>query len=58
MALSPFYDALETRPAEAREAALMAALPKHLAHAKANAPGWARILKDVDAASVRSRRSA
>lgn len=57
MALSPFYDALETRPAEAREAALMAALPKHLAHAKANAPGWARILKDVDAASVRSREA-
>ncbi|HSG74662.1 MAG TPA: AMP-binding protein [Burkholderiales bacterium] len=55
--MSPFYDALETRPAEAREAALMAALPKHLAHAKANAPGWARILKDVDAASVRSREA-
>jgi phenylacetate-CoA ligase len=33
----------------------MAALPKHLAHAKQNAPGWARILKDVDAADVRDR---
>jgi phenylacetate-CoA ligase len=33
----------------------MAALPKHLAHAKQNAPGWARILKDVDAAAVRDR---
>lgn len=33
----------------------MAALPKHLAHAKHNAPGWARILKDVDAAAVRDR---
>lgn len=33
----------------------MAALPKHLAHAKQNAPGWARILKDSDAASVTSR---
>ncbi|HEY4636709.1 MAG TPA: AMP-binding protein, partial [Burkholderiales bacterium] len=33
----------------------MAALPKHLAHAKQNAPGWARILKDVDAAAVTTR---
>jgi phenylacetate-CoA ligase len=49
------YDGLETRAPEAREAALMAALPRHLAHAKKNAPGWARILKDVDAAAVTSR---
>jgi len=55
LALSPYYDALETRSAGEREAALMAALPKQIAHAKANAPGWARILKDVDAASVKSR---
>ena len=55
MALSPFYDALETRLADEREAALMAALPKHLAHAKANASGWARILKGVDAPAVASR---
>ncbi len=33
----------------------MAALPKHLAHAKQNAPGWTRILKDADAAAVTSR---
>jgi len=33
----------------------MAALPRQLAHAKQNAPGWARILKGVDAASVVSR---
>ena len=55
MALSPHYDALEARSADEREAALMAALPKHLAHAKQNAPGWARILKDVDAAAVTTR---
>jgi phenylacetate-CoA ligase len=55
LALSPTYDALETRAPEAREAALMAALPAHLAHAKSNAPGWARILRDVDPASVASR---
>jgi len=50
-----FYDALESRRPQEREAALMAALPKQLAHAKRNAPGWARILKDVDPASVTTR---
>jgi len=55
LALSQYYDALETRSTAEREAALMAALPKHLAHAKQKAPGWARILKDVDAAAVTTR---
>jgi len=49
------FDDLETRTPQAREAALMAALPAHLAHAKTNAPGWARILKETDPASVNSR---
>ncbi|MDH4172544.1 MAG: AMP-binding protein [Betaproteobacteria bacterium] len=53
--MSQYYDALETRSTAEREAALMAALPKHLAHAKQKAPGWARILKDVDAAAVTTR---
>ena len=55
MALSPYYDALEKRSAKLREAALMAALPRFIAHAKKKAPGWARILKDIDAARVTSR---
>jgi phenylacetate-CoA ligase len=50
-----FYDALETRAPQAREAALMAALPAHLVHAKQKAPGWAHILKDVDPAAVTTR---
>jgi phenylacetate-CoA ligase len=49
------FDELETRAAQAREAALMSALPAHLAHAKKNAPGWARILAGVDPAGVDSR---
>jgi phenylacetate-CoA ligase len=49
------YDGLETRAPEAREAALMAALPRHLAHAKNNAPGWARVLASVDPAAITSR---
>ena len=50
-----FYDALEARAPEAREAALLGALPGLLASAKQKAPGWARILKDVDPAAVTTR---
>ena len=50
-----FYDTLEARPPEQREAALMAALPEQIAHAKNNAPGFARILAEIDPAAVNSR---
>jgi len=50
-----YYDALETRSSEEREAALLAALPQQIAHAKRNAAGFARILAAVDAAQVTSR---
>ncbi|OGA25563.1 MAG: AMP-dependent synthetase [Betaproteobacteria bacterium RIFCSPLOWO2_02_FULL_67_19] len=53
--LTPFFDTLEIRPPGEREAQLMAALPAHVAHAKAKAPGFARILAGVDAAAVNSR---
>jgi phenylacetate-CoA ligase len=55
--MSDHFDDLETRRPEAREGALMAALPAHIAHAKANAPGFARILKDVEPSEVRSRKA-
>jgi phenylacetate-CoA ligase len=55
LALTGHFDALETRAPQDREAALMAALPKQLAHAKQHAPGWARILNDVDPAAVTTR---
>jgi phenylacetate-CoA ligase len=50
-----YFDTLETRPPEQREAALMAALPGQIAHAKRNAPGFGRILAGVDPAAVNSR---
>jgi phenylacetate-CoA ligase len=49
------FDALETRAPQMRETALMAALPAQIAHAKAHAPVFVDLLKDVDAASVNSR---
>jgi phenylacetate-CoA ligase len=52
-----YYDELETRPPEAREGALMAALPAHIGHAKANAAGFARILRDIEPGDIKSRKS-
>jgi phenylacetate-CoA ligase len=51
------YDELETRLPEAREAALMAALPEQVARARDKAPGFAEILAGVDAAAVTSREA-
>jgi phenylacetate-CoA ligase len=51
------FDKLETRPAKKREAALLAALPAFIAHAKKRAPGYARILKDVDPRKVKTRKA-
>ena len=49
------YDSLETRQPALREADLMAALPKQVAHAQKNAPAFAASLAGVDAASISSR---
>jgi len=49
------HDALETRPPEEREEALMAALAAQVAHAKAQARGFAASLGGIDAAQVTSR---
>ncbi len=51
------YDKLETRAPAAREKALLAALPKLVAHAKKNAPGFARILKDVKPQDIKTRKA-
>jgi phenylacetate-CoA ligase len=50
-------DALETRDPAARESALMAALPGQIAHAQKNAPAFAEILKDINAADITSRKA-
>ena len=52
---SQFYDELETRAPEARERALMAALPGLVAHAKAKAPALAALLAGIDPHAVASR---
>jgi phenylacetate-CoA ligase len=55
MTASSHYDSLETRQTAQREADLMAALPKQVAHAQKNAPAFAASLAGVDAASISSR---
>lgn len=55
MQVMDYYDDLETQAPEQREARLMAALPRQLAHAKAKTSGYAEILADVDPAAVTSR---
>ena len=50
-----FYDVLENRSQEEREAALMAALPTQVAHAQKFAPAFASLLTAVDASAIQSR---
>jgi phenylacetate-CoA ligase len=52
-----YFDTLETRDPQERERALFAALPAQLAYAKAHAIAYARLLHDVDPATVTSRAS-
>jgi phenylacetate-CoA ligase len=52
--MTDFYDALEAREPRAREAALMAALPRQVATAQGTA-AFARILHGIDAAAITSR---
>ncbi len=53
--MSEFFDALETRDPAEREAALMAALPRQIAHAQVHSAALGEILAGVDAAAVTSR---
>ena len=53
----PFYDALETRSPEEREAALMAQLPRVIAAAKEHAPAYRRLLAKVRPEDVADRRA-
>jgi phenylacetate-CoA ligase len=53
--MADYFDALETRDPELRERSQLAALPAQVAHAKAHAPAYARLLADSDPAQVTSR---
>jgi phenylacetate-CoA ligase len=55
--MTDHFDPSEQRLPAEREAALLAALPRQIAHAQAHAPAFAQILKGVDAASVVTRQA-
>ncbi len=55
--MSNFFDALETRDPQEREAALMAALPGQLNHARSSAPAFAAMLNGIDPRAVTSRQA-
>jgi phenylacetate-CoA ligase len=55
--MTPFFDALETRTPEAREQALMTALPKQVANAQKNTSAFAKLFSSVDASTITSREA-
>ena len=55
--MSDHYDELETRPAEVREAALLARFAVQLAHARDRAPAYRERLAHVDPAAVTTREA-
>ncbi len=53
--MAEHYDSLETRDPAEREQAQFSALVQQLENAKENAPGFAKLLKDVDSAEITGR---
>ena len=52
-----YFDELETRDPEQREEAQFKTLAEQIGNAKANAPGFAEILKDIQPEDVRNREA-
>src|SRR2546430_16431040 len=53
--MADYFDTLETRDPGLRERAQLAALPAQIAHVKANAPAYAKLLADADPREGSSR---
>ena len=53
--MTAYYQSRETRSADAREAELFARLPAQAAHAKAQAPHFARLLDGIDPTALSDR---
>ncbi|MBT07351.1 MAG: AMP-dependent synthetase [Rhodospirillaceae bacterium] len=52
-----YYDKLERRNPQERETALFSALPNHINFVKNNAPGWAKLLSEIDPVEISSRET-
>ncbi len=55
MKAAEHFDALETRDPEVREREQIGQLARQIAHAKANAPAFARLLAAIDPAAITTR---
>ena len=55
--MTEHFDTLETRPPELREREQLAALRRQVAHARARAPAFGRILEGVDVDALTSREA-
>ncbi len=55
--MSDFYDDLETRSEDAREAALMTALAEQVGHAQTSTPYFKDVLAHVDASTITTRQA-
>ena len=55
--MNTFFDALETRTPDAREHALMAALPQQIANAQKNTTAFANLLVGVEASTITLRQA-
>ncbi|MES2843205.1 MAG: AMP-binding protein [Pseudomonadota bacterium] len=55
--MNEYFDALETRPPEVREAQLMQALSRQVTHAKRNTWAYAEIFREVDPDTVCTREA-
>ena len=53
--MSDYFDTMETRDPQSREAALLAALPKQITHAQTHSAALREILAGVDATKISSR---
>ncbi|SDC40415.1 phenylacetate-CoA ligase [Cupriavidus sp. YR651] len=55
--MAEYFDSLETRAPAEREAALLAALSRQVAHAQSHAPYFAEVLREVDPRALTSREA-
>jgi phenylacetate-CoA ligase len=55
--MTSYFDALETRDPAQREAQLLGALPRQVAHAQQSSEAFANILAGIDAAAVTTREA-
>jgi len=57
MSYPEYFDDLETRSSDEREAGLFQSIARHLENAKTSAPYFKQLYKDIDPASVTDRKS-